>query len=310
MLCYDCQEQYIKCVIGLLIVLLFLVFKMCWLLDVIVDGYLCVECGEICFGIIDSWLLWNLIVGEVFCCDYFNVFCIQLLNLYCGEWDDEMLVLFGILCVVLLEIKLLSGFFGYIKGLVVILDGILIMLMIGDFYVVLFGYVFGEVGCVKVIYGIGFLVMVLVKLVQCDIDVLVIIVVWYDGDQLVWGLEGNIFYIGDVVVWMVDSIGLSEFFVVELVYELNIFFVFVDLIFGVYFVLVLIGFGVFWWDDSVCGVICGLSCGVKCVYLICVVLEFIIYQIVDVVVVMCQYEEFILMVLMVDGGLINNDWLM
>lgn len=81
----DRREQHIKRATGLPIAPLLSVSKMRWLLDVTVDGHLCVERDRICLGIIDSWLLWNLIAGEAFCCNCSNAACIQLLNLHRGE---------------------------------------------------------------------------------------------------------------------------------------------------------------------------------------------------------------------------------
>lgn len=263
---HDRQEQHIKRATGLPIAPLFSASKMRWLLDATVDGHLRAERGEICLGTIDSWLLWNLTAGEAFCCDYSNAARTQLLNLHRGEWDDEMLALFG--------------------------------------------HALGEAGCVKATYGTGSSVMAPVKSAQCDIDALATTVAWHDGDQLVWGLEGNIPHTGDAVAWMADSTGLSELSAAELAHELNTLPASVDSTLGVYFVPALTGLGAPWWDDSARGVICGLSRGVKRAHLIRAALESITYQIADVVVAMRQHEEFTLTALMVDGGPTNNDWLM
>lgn len=149
-----------------------------------------------------------------------------------------------------------------------------------------------------------------VKSAQCDIDALATTVAWHDGDQLVWGLEGNIPHTGDAVAWMADSTGLSELSAAELAHELNTLPASVDSTLGVYFVPALTGLGAPWWDDSARGLICGLSRGVKRAHLIRAALESITYQIADVVVAMRQHEEFTLTALMVDGGPTNNDWLM
>ncbi|WP_368752976.1 FGGY family carbohydrate kinase [Klebsiella pneumoniae] len=307
---HDRQEQHIKRATGLPIAPLFSASKMRWLLDATVDGRLRAERGEICLGTIDSWLLWNLTAGEAFCCDYSNASRTQLLNLHRGEWDDEMLALFGIPRAALPEIKPSSGLFGHTKGVAAIPDGIPIMSMIGDSHAALFGHALGEAGCVKATYGTGSSVMAPVKSAQCDIDALATTVAWHDGDQLVWGLEGNIPHTGDAVAWMADSTGLSELSAAELAHELNTLPASVDSTLGVYFVPALTGLGAPWWDDSARGVICGLSRGVKRAHLIRAALESITYQIADVVVAMRQHEEFTLTALMVDGGPTNNDWLM
>lgn len=156
---HDRQEQHIKRATGLPIAPLFSASKMRWLLDATADGHLRAERGEICLGTIDSWLLWNLTAGEAFCCDYSNAARTQLLNLHRGEWDDEMLALFGIPRAALPDIKPSSGLFGHTKGLAAIPDGIPIMAMIGDSHAALFGHALGEAGCVKATYGTGSSVM-------------------------------------------------------------------------------------------------------------------------------------------------------
>ncbi|HBT3239617.1 TPA: carbohydrate kinase [Klebsiella aerogenes] len=306
----DRQEQRIKHATGLPIAPLFSASKMRWLLDATPDGYQLAARGEICLGTIDSWLLWNLTGGQSFFCDYSNAARTQLLNLHRGEWDDEMLTLFGIPRAALPEIKPSSGLFGYTKGLAAIPDGIPVMAMIGDSHAALFGHALGEAGCVKATYGTGSSVMAPVQSAQCDIAALATTVAWHDGDRLVWGLEGNIPHTGDAVAWMADSTGLSELSAADLAHELNTLPASVDSTLGVYFVPALTGLGAPWWDDSARGVICGLSRGVKRAHLIRAALESITYQIADVVAAMRQHNEFTLTALMVDGGPTNNDWLM
>lgn len=239
----DRQEQRIKHATGLPIAPLFSASKMRWLLDATPDGYQLAARGEICLGTIDSWLLWNLTGGQSFFCDYSNAARTQLLNLHRGEWDEEMLTLFGIPRAALPEIKPSSGLFGYTKGLAAIPDGIPVMAMIGDSHAALFGHALGEAGCVKATYGTGSSVMAPVKSAQCDIAALATTVAWHDGDQLVWGLEGNIPHTGDAVAWMADSTGLSELSAADLAHELNTLPASVDSTLGVYFVPALTGLG-------------------------------------------------------------------
>ncbi|NJX98055.1 carbohydrate kinase [Escherichia coli] len=304
------KEQQIKTTTGLPIAPLFSASKMRWLLESTPEGVQLADQGEICLGTIDAWLLWNLTAGDSFCCDYSNAARTQLLNLKTGEWDEEMLALFHIPRAALPEIKPSSGLFGYTRGLKTIPDGIPVMAMVGDSHAALFGHALGEAGCVKATYGTGSSVMAPVNSAQCDIATLATTIAWHDGENIIYGLEGNIPHTGDAVAWMADSTGLSELTDAELALELNTLPASVDSTMGVYFVPTLTGLGAPWWDDSARGVVCGLSRGVKRAHLIRAALESITYQIADVVEAMQQHDDFHLSALMVDGGPTKNDWLM
>ena len=153
-------------------------------------------------------------------------------------------------------------------------------------------------------------VMAPVNSAQCDIATLATTIAWHDGENIIYGLEGNIPHTGDAVAWMADSTGLSELTDAALAHELNTLPASVDSTMGVYFIPALTGLGAPWWDDSARGVVCGLSRGVKRAHLIRAALESITYQIADVVEAMQQHDDFHLSALMVDGGPTKNDWLM
>lgn len=304
------REAEIKAVTGLPVAPLFSASKMRWLLDATPNAHALAEQGDICLGTIDSWLLWHFTGGEAFCCDYSNASRTQLLNLHRGEWDNNMLELFGIPRRALPDIRPSSGLFGHTKGLAGIPDGIPLLAMIGDSHAALFAHGLGATGCVKATYGTGSSVMVPVAPAQGDVKSLATTVAWHDGEKLVYGLEGNIPHTGDAVAWMVESTGLSELPEAELAQALSTLPASVDSTLGVYFVPALTGLGAPWWDEQARGLIHGLSRGVKRAHLIRAALESITYQIADVVVAMRQHGEFTLKALMVDGGPTKNDWLM
>lgn len=306
----DNKEQTIKAVTGLPVAPLFSASKMRWLIESTPNGQALAANGDICLGTIDSWLLWNLTAGESFYCDYSNAARTQLLDLQSGRWSPEMLDIFQIPAAALPAIKPSSGLFGYTKNVVGIPDGIPIMSMVGDSHAALFGHALGEAGCVKATYGTGSSVMAPVTSAQCNIHSLATTLAWHDGEQLIYGLEGNIPHTGDGVAWMADSTGLSELPEAELAAELNSLPASVESTLGVYFVPALTGLGAPWWDENARGVICGLSRGVKRAHLIRAALEAITYQIADVVTAMRQHNDFTLTALMVDGGPTKNDWLM
>lgn len=306
----DQLEKNIKAVTGLPVAPLFSGSKMRWLLDSIPNGYSLAAKGEICLGTIDAWLLWNLTGGKSFYCDYSNASRTQLLNIHTGEWDPEMLSIFQIPEAALPEVKPSSSHFGVTKGLSGIPDNIPVLAMIGDSHAALFGHALGELGCVKATYGTGSSVMAPVKSAQRDIDSLATTIAWHDGNEFVYGLEGNIPHTGDAVAWMADSTGLSELPTDELSHELSTLPASVESTMGVYFVPALTGLGAPWWDENARGLICGLSRGIKRAHLIRAALESITYQIADVVIAMRQHSDFTLNALMVDGGPTKNDWLM
>lgn len=306
----DKQEERVKSITGLPVAPLFSGSKMRWLIDSIPNGASLANRGEICLGTIDAWLLWNFTAGEAFCCDYSNASRTQLLNIHTGKWDPEMLALFQIPEQALPQVKPSSGFFGVTKGLQNIPDNIPVLAMIGDSHAALFGHALGELGCVKATYGTGSSVMAPVKSAQCSIHSLATTIAWHDGDEIVYGLEGNIPHTGDAVAWMADSTGLSELPAAELSHELSTLPASVESTLGVYFVPALTGLGAPWWDENARGLICGLSRGVKRAHLIRAALESVTYQIADVVVAMRQHSDFTLNALMVDGGPTKNDWLM
>ncbi|HAU3358600.1 TPA: carbohydrate kinase [Salmonella enterica subsp. salamae] len=303
-------EAHIKAVTGLPVAPLFSASKMRWLLESVPNGTELAGRGEICLGTVDSWLLWQLTGGKAFYCDYSNAARTQLFNLHTAQWDDEMLALFGIPRKALPEIRPSSGLFGYTSGCAGIPDGIPVMAMIGDSHAALFAHGLGSAGGVKATYGTGSSVMAPVSSAQSDVDTLATTVAWHDGEQLVYGLEGNIPHTGDAVAWMVESTGLDLLTQPELAQQLNLLPASVDSTLGVYFIPALTGLGAPWWDENARGMIRGLSRGVKRAHLVRAALESITYQIADVVMTMHQHSYFTLTALMVDGGPTKNDWLM
>ncbi|MEJ8324300.1 FGGY-family carbohydrate kinase [Kosakonia sacchari] len=304
------KEAAIKAATGLPVAPLFSASKMRWLLDAIPNGSALAAQGDICLGTVDSWLLWHFTGGAAFCCDYSNASRTQLFNLHSGDWDEEMLALFGIPRQALPQIRPSSGLFGHTQGLSGIPDGIPVLAMIGDSHAALFAHGLGAAGCVKATYGTGSSVMAPVASAQCEVKSLATTVAWHDGERLVYGLEGNIPHTGDAVAWMVESTGLNELSEAELAQALSALPASVDSTLGVYFVPALTGLGAPWWDEHARGLIHGLSRGVKRAHLIRAALESITYQIADVVVAMRQHGEFSLHALMVDGGPTKNNWLM
>ncbi|MEL4012591.1 FGGY family carbohydrate kinase [Dryocola clanedunensis] len=306
----DNLAPLIKATTGLPVAPLFSASKMRWLLESVPNGFALAEQGEICLGTIDSWLLWNLTQGAVFACDYSNAARTQLLNLQGAGWDDDMLDIFQIPRAALPKIQPSSGLFGYTRGLDSIPDGIPIMSMVGDSHAALYGHALGEPGRVKATYGTGSSVMAPVTSARSSIGSLATTIAWHDGQDIVYGLEGNIPHTGDAVAWMAEITGLAGLPKAELANALCGLPASVDSTLGVYFVPALTGLGAPWWSENARGAISGLSRGVSQAHLIRAALESITYQIADVVLAMRQHHDFTLSALMVDGGPTCNNWLM
>ncbi|EIC85169.1 FGGY family carbohydrate kinase [Serratia sp. M24T3] len=306
----DHQESIIRDVTGLPIAPLFSGSKMRWLLDSIPNGFARAAAGEVCLGTVDAWLLWHLTAGSAFRCDTSNAARTQLLNLHSGDWDDEMLRLFGIPRQALPEICPSSGWFGETKGVAGVPDGLPILAMIGDSHAALYGHGLGEAGAVKATYGTGSSVMAPIPQPESSIVQLATTVAWHDGQRLIYGLEGNIPHTGDAVAWMAQITGLTDGKGETLARALTELPASVESTLGVYFVPALTGAGAPWWDDKARGVISGLSRGVDRAHLIRAALESIAYQIADVIDAMRQHPDFHLSSLMVDGGPTRNPWLM
>jgi len=306
----DHQEPVIREITGLPVAPLFSASKMRWLLDSLPDGAARAASGEICLGTIDAWLLWNLTGGEAFRCDTSNAARTQLLNLQHGDWDPQMLKLFGVPREALPQICPSSGFFGETRGLDGIPDGLPILAMVGDSHAALYGHGLGEFGGVKATYGTGSSVMAPIPQPQSSITQLATTVAWHDGQRAVYGLEGNIPHTGDAVAWMAQITGLTDGKGETLSRALTELPASVESTLGVYFVPALTGAGAPWWDGQARGVISGLSRGVGRSHLIRASLEAIAYQVADVIDAMRQHPDFHLSSLRVDGGPTRNPWLM
>lgn len=306
----DGLEARIRTLTGLPIAPLFSASKMRWLLDNVAQGTTKAANGEICLGTIDAWLLWHFTGGRQFRCDTSNAARTQLLNLQTGDWDPEMLALFGLPRAALPDIHPSCGLFGTTSGLEGVPDGLPVMAMIGDSHAALYGHGLGAPGGVKATYGTGSSVMAPLVTPDTSITELATTVAWHDGSQLIYGLEGNIPHTGDGVAWMAQATGLTDGKGQVLARALHELPASVESTLGVYFVPALTGTGAPWWDDQARGVISGLSRGVTPAHLIRAALEAIAYQIADVIHAMRQHPDFHLQTLMVDGGPTQNPWLM
>ncbi|HSO42472.1 MAG TPA: glycerol kinase GlpK [Rhodospirillales bacterium] len=292
---------------GLVIDPYFSASKISWLLDH-VDGLRPrAEKGEIAFGTVDSWLVWQLTGGRVHATDCSNASRTMLYNIGELAWDDELLACFDIPHAILPEVRPSSGIYGHTApgcffGASVPIGGIA-----GDQQAALFGQAcYGE-GLAKNTYGTGsFVLMNTGTKPVLSREKLLTTIAWGIGREPVeYALEGAIFITGAAVQWLRDGLGIiqsageTEALATSLAGN--------D---GVYFVPALVGLGAPHWDPYARGTIVGLTRGTSRAHLARAVLEAMAYQTRDVVAAMERDSKIRLRELRCDGGASANGFLM
>lgn len=259
--------------------------------------------GELAFGTVDSWLVWNLTRGREHVTDASNASRTMLFNLKTGDWDEELLKIFDIPRSVLPEVRSSSEVYGEAS----FLDGkIPIAGMAGDQQAALFGQVCNRPGMVKNTYGTGcFMLMNTGTKPIASKHNLLTTIAWRIGNRTEYALEGSIFIAGAVVQWLRDGLGIikSSAEVESLassVPDTN----------GVYLVPAFAGLGAPHWDQYARGILAGLTRGVTAAHVARAALEGIAYQVMDVLHAMEADAGIRLKELRVDGGACANNLLM
>lgn len=289
---------------GLLPDAYFSATKLKWILDNHSGLRERAEKGEILFGTIDTWLLWNLTGGKVHATDYSNASRTMLFNIHTCKWDNEMLRLFDIPSAMLPCPCPSSYNFGLtlptLFGVEIPVTGIA-----GDQQAALFGQTAFEKGDVKNTYGTGcFVLMNTGEKPIISESGLISSVAWGIGNKVYYALEGSVFIGGAVIQWLRDELCiLSSASASELearrVKDTG----------GVYFVPAFTGLGAPYWDPDARGTITGLTRGTNRSHIIRAALEAIAYQSYDVINAM-KKDVGALSSINVDGGAAANDFLM
>jgi glycerol kinase len=291
---------------GLAVDPLFSASKMRWLLDHVEDGQARAERGELCFGTMDSWVLWNLTGGAVHACDLTNASRTQLLDIHTLQWGDELLELFGVPRTALPDVRPSRADFGTSVAIGRLPAGIPIASMIGDSHAALFGQAGFVPGTVKATYGTGSSLMTPTSAPVLSQHGLSTTVAWaLDREHVTYALEGNIAMTGAAVQWLGEFLGLAN--PAEAVAELA---ARVEDAGGLYLVPAFVGLGAPYWNDAARGLISGLTRGSTAPQLARATIEAIAYQVRDVFDVMQTEAGTDLNVLLADGGASRNDMLM
>ncbi len=296
-------ENYVRETTGLVIDSYFSATKISWILDHVPDGRARARAGDLLFGTIDTWLLWNMTEGRVHATDYSNASRTMLFDLHRGRWDDRMLGELDIPAAMLPDVMPSAGLFGYFRwqGHRIPVTGIA-----GDQQAALFGQACFEAGQAKNTYGTGcFLLMNTGQEATLSRNNLLTTVAWHLDGVTTYALEGSVFVAGAAVQWLRDSMGLigdareTE----ELARAAG-----PDN--PVIMVPAFAGLGAPYWNMYARGAVFGLTRDTGKAHLVQAVLNAIAFQTRDLVEAMQQDAGFRLKSLRVDGGAVANDYLM
>jgi glycerol kinase len=296
-------DRLIRRKTGLVIDAYFSATKVQWILQNVKGARARAKAGELAFGTVDSWLVWNLTGGKVHITDVSNASRTMMLDIGKCEWDDELLALFGVPRSMLPEVKSSSEVYGVstLFGAPVPIAGIA-----GDQQAALFGQACTKPGMAKNTYGTGcFMLMNTGTKRIASKNNLLTTVAWRIGDRTEYALEGSIFIAGAVVQWLRDGL---EFF--RSAAEVEALAAGVEDSGGVYLVPAFAGLGAPHWDQYARGTIVGLTRGSTKAHIARAALDGIVLQVMDVLKAMEADAGIKLKELRVDGGASANDLLM
>ena len=279
--------------------------KIKWLLDHVDGARAQAERGELAFGTIDSWLLWNLTRGQKHITDITNASRTLLFNLHTQQWDAELLNLLDIPESLLPEVKSSSEIYGEANRFLCEC-GCPISGIAGDQQAALFGQACFEPGSAKNTYGTGcFLLMNTGSKPVVSNHNLLTTVAWKLGDEINYALEGSVFMGGAVVQWLRDGLGI-----IKSAREIQPLAQQVPDSGGVYFVPAFTGLGAPHWDPNARGMIIGLTRGSGKAHLARAALESTCFQSLEVLRAMEKDSGVSMKTLRVDGGASTDTILM
>ena len=297
--------EIIKKKTGLVLDPYFSASKVKWILDNVDGARERAERGELAFGTVDSWLIWNLTGGEIHRTDPSNASRTMLFNIKKMDWDDELLSLFNIPRSMLPEVMPSSSIFGYtdpkILGAKIPIGGVA-----GDQQAALFGQCCFNEGDIKNTYGTGaFLLMNTGNVPHISNKGLITTVAWTIGNEVTYAIEGSVFTCGAAVQWLRDGLRLIESSADSEFYALK-----VEDSGGVIVVPAFSGLGAPWWDAYARGMIIGITRATTKYHVIRATLDSIAYQVSDIVDLMKEETGINVSRLRVDGGASANNLLM
>ena len=290
---------------GLIVDAYFSGTKIKWILDHVPGAREKAQKGQLRFGTVDSWLVWQLTRGEVHVTDVSNASRTMVFNIHTLEWDKELLELLDIPLSMMPAVKSSSEVYGHTKT-TLFAHEVPIAGIAGDQQAALFGQMCTEPGAVKNTYGTGcFLLMNTGEKPILSRNNLLTTIAWKVGEKVQYALEGSIFVGGSVVQWLRDGLGI-----IRSSSEIEALAATVPDSGGVYFVPALTGMGAPYWDQYAHGVICGITRGTTAAHIARAALDGIAFQTMDIVRAMEKDAGVPLAELKVDGGASRNNLLM
>jgi glycerol kinase len=297
-------ESMVSAKTGLLLDPYFSATKVAWLLDNVDGARDRAERGELAFGTMDSWLLWNLTEGQSHATDATNASRTMLYNIHQGQWDEELLTLFNIPRSLLPEVKDCAADFGITSLLG---SDIAILGIAGDQQAATVGQACFDTGMMKSTYGTGCFALLNTgtTAVASSNKLLTTIAYQLDG-KVTYALEGSIFIAGAAVQWLRDGLGIIDSAKEsgELAQQ-------ADDNQDVYMIPAFTGLGAPWWDADARGALLGLTRGTGPAEIARAALESVCYQTLDLLNAMqADWDQSAETVLRVDGGMVASDWTM
>jgi glycerol kinase len=291
---------------GLIIDPYFSATGISWILDNVPGCRKKAEDGELLFGTIDSWLIWNLTWGKVHATDYTNACRTMLFNINDLKWDEEIMAELGIPQTMAPQVKFADEIFGTTDANGAFSQKLPVTGVLGDSHAALFGQLCFEPGMGKATYGTGSSIMMNIgNSPLVSPEGLVTSIGYAINGSVVYVYEGNIHCTGGTIKWLQDDLEL-----IASDSEAEIIARRVPAAEGVYLVPAFAGLGAPYWNNEARAIICGLTRGSKKAHVVRAALEAIAYQVKDLVDLMTERSGIKLKELRVDGGPVKNNLLM
>lgn len=300
------EEARVKATTGLVIDPYFSGTKLRWLLDSVKHARRWAEVGDLCFGTIDSWLVYRMTAGAAHVTDVSNASRTMLMSLHTLDWDPKLLELLQVPSTVLPKVVGSAEVYGVTRGMKSLPDGIPVSGMAGDQQAALFGQACFSPGESKCTYGTGaFLLMNVGDRPVASKSGLLTTVAWKLGKKPTYALEGSAFIAGAAVQWLRDGLGL-----IKKASDIEALARTVKESGDVVFVPALAGLGAPHWRPEARGLFAGIDRSTKAGHLARAVLEGMALQIQDLAEAMRLDSRRDIPVFKVDGGAARNDLLM
>ncbi|MFW2477049.1 MAG: glycerol kinase GlpK [Sediminibacterium sp.] len=279
--------------------------KVRWILENVAGAREEAAKGNLCFGTIDSWLLWKLTNGKVHATDVSNASRTMMFNIHSLQWDESLLALYDIPLSMLPEVRSSSEIYGYTQQLLTAVE-IPIAGIAGDQQSALFGQMCTESGMVKNTYGTGcFMLMNTGNKPMKSANNLLTTIAWKINGEVSYALEGSVFIAGAVVQWLRDGLKL-----IATSGEVETLAGHVTDNGGVYMVPAFAGLGAPYWNQEAKGLIIGITRGTTDAHVARAAVESIAFQTMDVLKAMEADANIHIKEVRVDGGATINNQLM